>query len=459
MAPWLGYTRVSRIGDRRETLISPELQTSRIQHYAAGHGLAVRMLEPELDVSGGTTTRPILERAIQSIEAGEHEGIIVAQLDRLSRMELADALATIRRIEAAGGQVIAVAENFDVSTPEGRMSRNVILSLGEMQLERYKRQFRDAKQQAVERGIWPTNTVPVGYRKRGDRRLEPDPKSRAKVVRAFEMRAAGDSWAKIATALQMGQTTISKVVRNRVYLGELRLGEWVNPESHEPLVSRDLFEAAQLDLPRPPRPGNEPALLTGLARCASCGGAMTLSVNRGRHYRCPGLVRRNGRCQARAIIGAVKLETYVEEAALREIDSLSVTAQQRSLQVDVADKALTAAEDELAAYQRAVSVSGIGEAAFLEGMRARVDAVERARQGLAEARRMVGPLPEPGTLRELWSEMSVQERRHVLGGALSAVVVRRGRGPAAERVRLIPAGFGVGDLPSEIGSAPPENVG
>ena len=83
--PIAGYTRVSRIGDRDETLISPDLQAERIRQYARGRGVAVEMLPPELDQSGGKTSRPILDDAIRGVEQGRYAGIVVSQLDRLSR--------------------------------------------------------------------------------------------------------------------------------------------------------------------------------------------------------------------------------------------------------------------------------------------------------------------------------------------------------------------------------------
>ena len=106
------------------------------------------MLPPELDVSGGKASRPILDGAISAVERGEADGIIVSQIDRLSRMAMSSALTVIERIEGAGGQVIAVAENVDPTTPEGRMARNMFLSLAAMQRERNADAIADAKARA-----------------------------------------------------------------------------------------------------------------------------------------------------------------------------------------------------------------------------------------------------------------------------------------------------------------------
>ncbi len=459
MSAFAGYTRVSRVGDREDTLISPDLQAERIRTYAAARGLEVELMPPELDVSGERKARPILDHAIEGVAEGRYAGVIVAMYDRLSRMNITDALKTIERIEQAGGQVISVAENFDAATPEGAFSRTMILGVANMQLDRYKLQFRAAKRSAVERGIWPTSTAPIGYtvtyrRDGGDGVLHPDPRTRQLVVQAYEARAAGRPWRAVADILGNGLSGAAKVIKNRVYLGEVRLGEWVNPSAHEPLVERDLWEAAQLEHPRPPRGKHPPALLGGLVRCAGCRGAMTPdSSSKGGHreriYRCTAN-KATGLCEMPAIISQRKLDPYVERAVLAEVERLAVTPHERSREIEDALAELQSEEAELEAFQRLRRVADLGADAFMAGMRSRVEAVDAARRRLAGARVAVDPTPPMGNLGELWPTMSVDERRKVLRGSLGAVWVRRGRGPAAERVRLVAPGF---DLPSREGNA------
>jgi DNA invertase Pin-like site-specific DNA recombinase len=452
---WLGYARVSRVGDRVETLISPDQQAERIKSYAVSRGLSVRMLAPELDVSGGTVERPILSAAIEEIERGEAAGLIVAQLDRLSRMNIVDALQTIRRIEQAGAQVIAVAENFDAGTPEGRMGRNVFLAMGEMQLDRYKQQFRNAKEQAVRRGIWPGPVAPIGYEKGPDRRLQPNADA-SLVVRAFELRAGGASWPALARALEMGLTSVRKVVLNRVYLGEIHMGEWQNLAAHEPIVSRDLFEAAQIYHPPPPRsPRKSPALLAGLVRCASCGYRMSVDSHAG-IYKCRPH-KATGRCPAPALVSQRKLERIVSDTVDTHMQATSLRFQavERGDAVAEAEADLNVAEAELAAYQRAVKVSDVGAEHFAEGMRQRVEAVEVARRALARARLAAPALPSGGP-----GDLSDAQRRQGLRGALGVVWVRKGRAGAG--IRIVAAGFepshfgpidwSDADLPGEIGA-------
>lgn len=446
---WAGYTRVSRVGDRADTLISPELQRNRIEAFAASKGIDVVMLDPELDVSGGKTDRPVLNDAIAGVGDGRYAGIVVAQLDRLSRLSLLDALTVIRRVEDAGGQVIAVAEDFDATTPEGNLSRNVMLSLADMQLKRYRAQFATVRQRTVEQGIWPATHVPLGYscvrRKHGgDGKLVPDPKTAPIVVRAFEARAAGESWSAVGRILGRGLSGAAKIVSNRVYLGEIRAGEWTKIDAHPALVGHELFAAAQIQHARPARGKHAPALLGGLTRCASCGFALTPGVSKSsRDYRCMVRPTRRERCSARAFIAMHKLDDYVQAVVLAHLARVDFSTSERDDEVRQAADDLARVEAELDAFQRATAVADVGAEHFASGLTQRVRAVEDARAQLARLRLASPPSAMNATLAEAWPDLSLDERRHVLRSCLSAVVVSPGSGPASERVRIVAAGFPV----------------
>lgn len=430
---WLGYRRVSRVGGR-EHLISPEIQSSRIDSYAEGRGMDVEMLDPELDVSGGKVVRPILEVAIERVERGEAEGIIVAQLDRLSRMDIVDALHVIERIEAAGGGVVAVAENVDPSTASGRFARNVFLSMAQHQLDNYKLGFATAKRQAVVRGIWPVHSVPRGYVKGPDRGLLPGPDAPL-VRRAFEVRAKGGSWSQVADVVGLGISGAGKLVRNRVYLGEIRLtveGEVVvNRDAHEPIVPRDLWEAAQFTMPGPPR-GTKPYLLSRLIRCGHC--SRTMSPGEG-IYRC---LKRSvaGTCPSPPTIKASMVEEHVEAIVLSH---LTGAVRGSAKQVGLSEQAeLEQAEAELLAFQEATSALG-DPSHFAAGLSQRVEAVERAAAALGRVRGAAVAEVPFALSRDAYLSLDVRGRRHVLGSAIGVVWVWKGRG--LDRVAVVERGF------------------
>ena len=63
----------------------------------------------ELDVSGGTplAKRPGLRRAVELVEAGEADVVVVAYFDRLVRSLTVQA-EVVERVERAGGAILAV---------------------------------------------------------------------------------------------------------------------------------------------------------------------------------------------------------------------------------------------------------------------------------------------------------------------------------------------------------------
>lgn len=409
---WLGYSRVSRVGGR-EHLISPELQQKRITDFAKVRGFDVEMLPPELDVSGGRQSRPILDEAIATIERGEARGIIVSQIDRLSRMRMSSALTVIDRIESAGGQVVAVAENVDPTTPEGRMARNMFLSLAALQRERHADQIAMAKERAVRHGIWPMSRIPPGYVKGDDRRLrfgDDAPKVRA----AFQARANGASWREVGEILGVGPSSAKKIIENRVYLGEITVGEWHNPTGHRALVDRELWESAQFSHPAPVRNGRVESLLRGLVRCGGCQRTMSWSEHA---YRC---IDRGGgpRCPVRARVKHTLLDKVAVDLAFREM-SRSATEAKEIETDDRLVEAVEQAEAELAAFQRASLAAG-DEELFTDGLRQRAEAVRAARAALVGRPRADVPIVN---LAGEWEGLTLDERRHVLGRFLGVVWV------------------------------------
>jgi DNA invertase Pin-like site-specific DNA recombinase len=451
--PWLGYHRISRVGDRVDTPVSETQFERTVRDYAERKGLLLEMLPVEKNVSGGEMQRPILGAALERVERGEAAGIVVAMYDRLSRAELVDALTTIRQIERAGGQAVSVREDFDLSTPEGRQARNMSFVMSSADLDRKKLYIRASKKSAVERGVWPFSKVPIGYlctrRKHGgDGKLDPDPETAPKVVAAFESRARGESWTQIANRLGVGFSHAGRIVKNPIYRGEIRLRmsdgeEFINPKAHTPLVDRATWEAAQLDYPRPARKGNHRALLAGLVRCAGCGGSMSPNTDTkgGLNYRCAAQPRTTGRCKSPAIISRAKLEAYVVSVVLPYLAEGQVKARTKVDQLQALAATLGEAEAERDLYAEVTRVADIGKEAFIAGMKLRQEAVENAAADLARAKAQLPAIPGQANVAELWQKWTTEQRRLVLSGALEGILVWKGRAAAANRVRIVARGF------------------
>lgn len=436
--------RVSHMGGRvagADNVHTDRDQIATAETYARTHGETLHILPSELDVSGGgkLEDRPSLLAAVEGVERGEYSGIIVAYLSRLGR-SVREQLRAWDRVEAAGGRIIVVQEGIDTSTPTGRLQRTIMLGIAEHELELHADRFENLKASATERGIWQQKQTPRGYaRDDATRRLVPD--SSADDVRAaFRARIAGATIANVATDLGMTPAGARALLRNRTYLGELRVGPHFNPAAHEPLVDAETFDNAQQWSPRPARRVGGPATLAGLVRCSACGHVMTRST---RAYECRAHYGTE-KCPAPAAMTVALLDAHVEALALPELARLRATGDEGDT-IGPARATQAAAERELSAYLAAVSAADIGAEAFGVGARERAANVEAAKAAV-RAETSQRPARVGGTLgaRE-YAELDGSERNALLRALLAGVIVKRagGRGrrlPVGERVRVVAHG-------------------
>jgi DNA invertase Pin-like site-specific DNA recombinase len=116
-----------------------------------------------------------VERAIQRVEQGESDGVVVAYLTRFGR-SLSHGLNAIQRITDAGGRFVTVqeGEELDFSTDTGRLLLRFFLSLAEWELDRIRTNWAVASQRAIARGVY-FGQRPFGYLRGPDGRLSIDP--------------------------------------------------------------------------------------------------------------------------------------------------------------------------------------------------------------------------------------------------------------------------------------------
>jgi site-specific DNA recombinase len=448
--PYAGVVRVSHMGQRKAG--APNVHADReqledLRSHARQLGVPLRILPPELDVSGGLplALRPSLREAVEGVERGKYAGIVVAYLSRLGR-NVREQLAVWDRVEAVGGRIIVVREGIDTSTPAGRLQRTILLGVAEMELDMYSERFESLRQWATAAGIWQRRQTPRGYRKDAHtRRLVPDERA-GEVRRAFRRHAAGETLSQLARELGMTPSGVRALLRNRVYLGELRVGKHVNAAAHPALVSEEEWSAAQrVRTARPTRNGSAPALLAGLVRCASCGHVMSRASGGTVSYACHAH-HSAGQCPRPAAVSVAALDRHIDLLARQELAKLAASAATNDVELDAARRSVTDAERELAAYLDGVAAAGLEAEQWAEGARKRRQALEaaRARRELLLARQR--PVVD-GDPVKAWQQMSPRQRNHQLRSLIEAVLVRpAGRGrrvPLGDRTRVIKHGAGL----------------
>ena len=148
--------RVSEKGDREdEHFHSPEVQIEAARRWARDRGerLAGAPI-PEIDVSGKLplSERPGLLAAIEMIEAGQADQLVVAYFDRLVR-SLKVQLEVIERVERAGGEIFALDHGkLTNGTAAQRLSTNMLGSVFQYFAEITGEKVTAAQARAVARG-------------------------------------------------------------------------------------------------------------------------------------------------------------------------------------------------------------------------------------------------------------------------------------------------------------------
>jgi site-specific DNA recombinase len=488
--------RVSRRNAREgDSFMSPQQQREVIDAYAKRIGAVIEdeWRHDETDsVSGKTTDRAGLQAALAQALDGTTDGVIVAKVDRFAR-NLSEGLTAVRELHEAGKVFIAVNDGIDGRNPRNigaKVLLTVMLLFAEWQLETLTDGWVATRKRHIEAGV--ATNVPYGYRRtsmKEGRRLVPDPEQAKWVEWIFERRAADDAGAglaKIAAALNAKGVTppqpppgkdgtpkrasklwvhthVDRVLRNRVYLGELRSGdEIVNLAAHTPLVKLELWEKANAQRSTPGTRGDRTVfLLAGIARCASCGGRMAGMTDRTRPtvyrwYRC----RRSyhwGICPKPASVAAEELDSAVRRTLEGYVEKRRASGRPVTEGLEAAEAGLAEAQADLERYMADEVVGRLlrtNPAAWQAGAQAREIAVEAARRERVTARAAARSHDLPEDLPEQWGAWSDDKKRATAGNVVAVVAVWPGKGrghragPVSDRAWVFP--HGDADLPANL---------
>ena len=111
--------------------------------------------------SGKNTNRPEFNKMIDYVREGDT--VYVTEWSRLSRSTM-DLLTTLNRLEEKGVVVKSVKENFDTSTPQGKLILTVFAAISQFEreiiLQRQAEGINIAKQQGKYKGRQPNKYEP-----------------------------------------------------------------------------------------------------------------------------------------------------------------------------------------------------------------------------------------------------------------------------------------------------------
>lgn len=123
------YARVSTLNGQ-----NPETQLIELREYASRRGWEIAGEYVDAGVSGSKDSRPSLNRLMAHAHQRRFDGILVWKLDRFGR-SLKHLVTTLAELEALGVTFVSLRDNWDLSTPSGRLMFQIIGAMAEFERE------------------------------------------------------------------------------------------------------------------------------------------------------------------------------------------------------------------------------------------------------------------------------------------------------------------------------------
>lgn len=328
------YLRVST--DHEDQKLSPEHQLATCKEHARELGFETdeTIVYNDAGLSGTEMEhRTSVQKLMADARNGKFNAVLFTAISRFAR-DLSDALTLKKRLETVYGiRIISVEEGYDTGI-DGRNSE-MIFTVYAMMASHKSREMstaiRRGLRQSAASGRHIGNVCPYGYQKTSEKRLVPDAVAAPIIREIFHLYLSGMGSKSIAGELNRKgvltakaargkastlwqASTINTILHNPVYAGNLVANRWRNDtdialsrqfdvktkrqmqrhendwvvvkDNHEAIIDAETFEIVQKTLEmKATNKGvrRTSIILSGLMRCAECGGAMIVSGRSGRN--------------------------------------------------------------------------------------------------------------------------------------------------------------------------------
>jgi len=283
--------------------------------------------------------RPNFQRMINDIEKGIVNLVITKDLSRLGRDHIETGYYIEKYFPEKNIRYIAVNDYVDTFIDSSNNDMTPFKTvMNDMYSKDISKKVRSAILTKASNGECIKSFPPYGYKKHPTikGKIVIDEETAPVVRNIFNMYYSGKNKAEIARFLQSmniptplkykettcsyknpnsnktyvwGTSTITKILRDKIYTGDLVQHKYsklnykskktidvdvrnhiITENSHEPIISKEIFESVQLILNKQSNEWNFSKngtvhLLRGLVYCGNCGSAVIYSRNHGKHFR------------------------------------------------------------------------------------------------------------------------------------------------------------------------------
>ena len=311
------YARKSTDDEDRQ-ILSIEAQLVELRQYAERENLTVlkELIEAKTAKKPG---RVIFNDMLSRIQRHQADGILAWHPDRLARNSV------------DGGKIIYLIDRgvikdlrfptyrFD-SNAQGKFMLSIAFGQSKYYIDALSENIKRGIRLKLSKGIWP-QWAPIGYlNDRTTRTIIKDEGKAPFIKKVFELYATGKySLGEIRDKItSLGLTgykgkplSISQyqhTLKNPIYYGVFRYNGEVYEGTHEPIITKKLFEKCQDVMKKrsKPKKAKNKFIFRAFMRCGECGRMITAEIQKGHtYYRC---TKRLTNCS----------QKYVREEALQK---------------------------------------------------------------------------------------------------------------------------------------------
>jgi len=337
------YARKSTEEDDRQVL-SIEAQLVELKEYAAKEKLEIVASFQEAKTAKEPGRIKFAEM-LAILESGKADGIISWHPDRLARNSV-DGGKIIHFVDRGLIRSLKFPTFWFEPTPQGLFMLNIAFGQSKYFVDNLRENVKRGLRQKIRNGVWPS-WAPVGYANNPKTRgIDVDNDKSSKVKKLFEMYATGAyplntlaNWCEKKKLLtnagnRISMSNVQHILQNPFYIGLMRYKGEIFEGTHEPLISKKLFDKCQEVMTkrgrvRPDRKHNFAFL--SLMKCASCGCSITAQYAKGNggiytYYRC---TKKRGACQEK-YLGENRLlaqiKNFLQKVSLSSQDTEKVLA-------------------------------------------------------------------------------------------------------------------------------------
>jgi len=296
------YIRVST-EEQAQKGYSTKNQIDQLTKIAKKQGWRYQIFD-DMGYSGVKYNRPGLTAMLNLIKKDKFERVLVWKIDRLSR-KLSHLLNILEVLEANKVELISSNENFNVSTPTGKLLLGLLGSVAEFERDSMIQRVKAVKNTRKQVKRLPLGHVPYGLKinEEKNRLVLDDGPGYEIVKKIFDLSLRGMGTTRIAEYLnnsrfrtkhgkRFNSSTVGRILGNYTYAGMIEIDGKLEHGNIDPIVPFDTYRKVRLKIQNRTHTPGYPAtkhLLTGLLKCSVCGSGLVSSGDYKagkRFYRC-----------------------------------------------------------------------------------------------------------------------------------------------------------------------------